>query len=308
MAREPHPLSTIDLNLLKALDALLETRSVTRAAERLGRTQPAMSHALSRLRGLFDDPLFTRSGSGLTPTPRADALKEPIARLLTDAAALFDAPDGFQPSRTRRRFRIATPDLCVPVLAKWIHDIRSGAPAASVAVETVDVQTAGRLRTGALDAAIAPGRYLEQDGLEYAPIGVLRWTVFHRPDASAASGDGLTIEAWASAAHAQVSTGAAARSPVDDAATNLGITRTIGARTPSFLAALAIAADADLLFTAPARPLQPLAERLGLAQSPPPLSIAPIPLGVSWLARSSEDPASRWLVERLKASAESIAE
>jgi DNA-binding transcriptional LysR family regulator len=100
-------IAAIDLNLLVALQALLAERHVTRAAARLGVTQPAMSHSLARLRDALGDPLLVRSKSGLQLTPRGAELVEPLDRLLVDAGALLAAPKGFEPKTSTRRFRIA---------------------------------------------------------------------------------------------------------------------------------------------------------------------------------------------------------
>ena len=98
-----------DLNTLVALHALLETRSVSRAAERLNLSQPAVSRTLARLREAFDDPLFVRAQRGLRPTARAEALRQPLARLLQELGALL-APPEFSPADSQRRFQLATTD------------------------------------------------------------------------------------------------------------------------------------------------------------------------------------------------------
>src|SRR5882724_1874905 len=105
-------ITSVNLNLLVAFEALLEERSVSRAAKRAGLTQPAMSNALSRLRALFSDPLFVRHSHGISPTPRAIELSTPIRAGLTQfRAALADRP-GFDPAASPRVFRIATNDYC----------------------------------------------------------------------------------------------------------------------------------------------------------------------------------------------------
>lgn len=101
----------IDLNLLGVLAALLDTASVTGAAARLGLGQPATSHALARLRVLFDDALLVRSGRRMIPTPRAEALREPLARVLADALRLVRQAPAFDPASTDRTFTIASPRI-----------------------------------------------------------------------------------------------------------------------------------------------------------------------------------------------------
>src|SRR3954454_12184048 len=108
-------LAALDLNLLVALDALLHESSVSRAALRIGLSQPATSHALQRLRDLIGDPLLVRTGARMELTPRALALRAPLAQALDQVRGLF-VPDGFDASTSERHFRLMMPDLAVELL------------------------------------------------------------------------------------------------------------------------------------------------------------------------------------------------
>src|SRR4051794_19365857 len=108
-------LNSLDLNLLGALDALLSEASVSRAAVRIGLSQPAASHALQRLRDLIGDPLLVRTGARMELTPRAQALRGPLAQALDQVRALF-IPDDFDAARSERQFRLMMPDLAVELL------------------------------------------------------------------------------------------------------------------------------------------------------------------------------------------------
>jgi DNA-binding transcriptional LysR family regulator len=108
-------LNSLDLNLLVALDALLMEANVSRAAMRIGLSQPAASHALQRLRELIGDPLLVRSGARMELTPRALALRAPLAQALDQVRALF-VPDDFDAARSERQFRLMMPDLAVELL------------------------------------------------------------------------------------------------------------------------------------------------------------------------------------------------
>ena len=110
-AHVTHDLHRIDLNLLVALDALTRERSVTKAAERAGVTQSAMSHTLRRLRELFDDPLLVRGRGGMVLTPRAEALTVPLRSGLVSLARTLAEPEAFDPAHASRTFRIVSPDL-----------------------------------------------------------------------------------------------------------------------------------------------------------------------------------------------------
>ena len=108
-------LNSLDLNLLVALDALLREASVSRAAMRIGLSQPAASHALQRLRDLIGDPLLVRTGARMELTPRAQALRGPLAQALDQVRGLF-IPDDFDAARSERHFRLMMPDLAVELL------------------------------------------------------------------------------------------------------------------------------------------------------------------------------------------------
>src|SRR5437868_13658614 len=108
-------LNSLDLNLLVALDALLREANVSRAAMRIGLSQPAASHALQRLRDLIGDPLLVRNGARMELTPRAQALRAPLAQALDQVRSLF-IPDEFDAARSERQFRLMMPDLAVELL------------------------------------------------------------------------------------------------------------------------------------------------------------------------------------------------
>ncbi|MEG0004184.1 LysR family transcriptional regulator, partial [Comamonas sp.] len=130
----PTNIKNLDLNLLKALDALLDERSVTRAAERLSLTQPAVSGMLTRLRESFDDPLFVRTQRGIAPTLRAQALAGPLKELLCNAEALL-RPQGFDPATAQMTLRIAATDYALQaVVLPFLAVLRKRAPGVCVAV------------------------------------------------------------------------------------------------------------------------------------------------------------------------------
>ena len=115
-------LAAVDLNLLVAFEALMEERNVTRAGQRVGLTQPSMSSALTRLRALFADDLFVRTGSGMQPTAKALSLARPISEALGQIRGVFEPGSAFEPARAQRRFSIAVTDygdlIIVPPLVR----------------------------------------------------------------------------------------------------------------------------------------------------------------------------------------------
>ena len=125
-------LGGLDLNLLVALDALLSERSVTRAAQRVGLSQPGMSNALGRLRRLFDDPLLVRQGATLVPTARAQALIGPVHDALELIRGALDAPAAFDPATDRRAFRLSCSDYSVLMLiGPLVRALAADAPGSS---------------------------------------------------------------------------------------------------------------------------------------------------------------------------------
>ena len=120
-------LASLDLNLLVALDALVSEVHVGRAAGKVGLSQPAMSHALARLRDLVGDPLLVRVGPRMELTPRAQALRAPLAEALDSVRGLFVA-ESFDPATSRRRFVLMMPDLVADLLMPSLMARLSGAP------------------------------------------------------------------------------------------------------------------------------------------------------------------------------------
>lgn len=163
-------LSRIDLNLLIALQILLEERNVTRAAERLFITQPAMSKTLQRLRNLFDDPLFTRTAHGLIPTPKAEQLQQPLISVLDMMEATIFTPE-FDPSKAEGLIHISVPETvaigAIPMLLKRIHD---NAPNVKLQTRNILDDHMDLLASGALDFSI----YIKQEhkgDFAFYPLG-----------------------------------------------------------------------------------------------------------------------------------------
>jgi DNA-binding transcriptional LysR family regulator len=125
----------VDLNLLVAFDALLSERSVSRAAERLGMTQSALSHALKRLRVVFGDPLFRRGPRGMEPTERAVSLRDPLKAVLADVHSLLSTRISFDPAETERTFRLSMSDaMNVEALPVLVRELRKRAPGIDLVV------------------------------------------------------------------------------------------------------------------------------------------------------------------------------
>lgn len=151
-------ITSVDLNLLVVLEALLEERSVTRAAGRVGLSQSGLSNALARLRNIFGDPLFTRSRRGMLPTARAVQLGSHVRRALDQMRVALAGPEGFDPSTSLRSFQLATVDYAeLVLLGPVLRRVSEMGPRIQVLIRRPDrlFQVPEEdLRSGALDAAI----------------------------------------------------------------------------------------------------------------------------------------------------------
>lgn len=147
---------TLDVPLLRAFDALMRERSVSRAATRLHLSQPATSALLARLREAFGDPLFLRAAGGVVPTPRAEALAEPVRRVLAGLHALLEPMDVFDPGSSERTFHLAANDyVTATLLGPLAARLAAQAPRVRLALVLPDLDhLAPRLAAGELDAAV----------------------------------------------------------------------------------------------------------------------------------------------------------
>jgi DNA-binding transcriptional LysR family regulator len=287
-------LSAIDLNLLVALAALIETRSVTRAATRLRVTQSTMSHTLARLRDLLDDPVLVRSGRGMELTPRAQAMAGPLGHTLAEIGRLLAAEPDFDPAASARTFSLACLDLLAPFVPDLLARMRAEAPGVGLDLRVPERgDVAGALLQGDNDLALAPPQP-PASGLMQRALGTVHWEVFGRAGHPALRPPRLTRKAYLAHPHAVVRVGNAGRGVVGDALAAAGLDRKVGLVVPGFLLAPAVVARSDLLLTAPAQPMAPLAAALGLWQRRPPIAIPQVPVVLYWPERLHGDAGHRW--------------
>jgi DNA-binding transcriptional LysR family regulator len=301
MMQEPE-VRRFDLNLLVALDALLEERNVSKAAARLGLSQPAMSRALGRLRKSFGDQLLVRGQNGYVPTSRAEALIAPVRRVLQDSRALLE-PGQFDAATARAQFRILSNEHCAFVLMPDLMGaIRAQAPGIDIEVARIDGDAFDQLANG--DADLLVGRLPPT-----ARAGHLVELLFEdsyvcalRKDHPALK-DGLTLKSYCAHPHCAIDTSGFLAGDIDAALTALGKKRRIAFRTPDFVTALFIAASSDLIQTAPRSLASQLSTGTGLALAELPLKIAPVPIGQIWHERHQTDPGHAWLRAQVKQNA-----
>ncbi|MCB9544808.1 MAG: LysR family transcriptional regulator [Myxococcales bacterium] len=286
-------LESLNLNLLVTLDALLEARSVTAAARRLGLTQSAVSHALGRLRALLGDAVLVRTPAGMVPTPRAAALEAPLRRALLGLHHLVFEPPGFDPGASTRTFRVATSDLFAVFLAPVVARSRADAPGVDLDIVGSGADPFEGLESGAVDVAIgvnAPGaeRFLRLVLLRERFVCLVRTD---HPEV----GEALDLDTFCRLPHALISPSGRGGGAVDAALAQVGRSRRIALRIKFFLAAPFALARSDLILTAPSRLAQELAAALPLRIVEPPLALPDFDLCLFFHERLRDDPGHRWL-------------
>jgi len=188
------PLSRIDLNLLVAFQVLIQEKNVTRAAERLFVTQPAMSKTLNRLRNLLDDELFVRASHGLTPTPKTLELERPVNEVLSQLTELMVSTTEFDPANTSATISLATLGTSATIgLPSFINKLRMNAPKIMLLSQNIDAKYQERLRSGSLDFAIVARKQHGDDFLTHRLMSI-RPVLYMRNDHPLASVESITLE------------------------------------------------------------------------------------------------------------------
>ena len=286
-------LSALDLNLLVALDALLLEANVSRAAMRIGLSQPAASHALQRLREVLGDPLLVRAGARMELTPRAQALRGPLAQVLDQVRGLF-IPDDFDAVSSERRFRLMMPDLAVELLVPPLM-AKITALAPNVRLDVVPwrgpaIFTAEFART--IDLVISIGN---------AFGGFHRQRLYIDSDALAvrrghpAGAKLKKRDAFLNARHVAVIIRGQNEDLIDGWLRGKGIERRIALVVPGYIEALHVAARTDLVAFVPQRLIRALSRQLSLVSIKPPFDPGIDEQFMFYPTRAQMDPGSIWL-------------
>lgn len=291
---------TIDLNLLRALDALLDEQNVSKAAERLGVTQPAVSGMLTRLRDSFDDPLFVRSQRGVQPTLRALALAIPVRRILGEVEGLL-APQTFDPATADFTLSIAATDYALQaVVVPFVARLRQSAPGIRVAARPIDQdRIAQQFDRGDVDLALmtpdaAPDHLHARRLFDESYVCALR---ADHPDAAASP---MPLDRFCALDHALMSfAGNAFWGVTDDALAPLGRSRRVALSIHSFLALADLLRITDMVAVVPRRLA---AGAHGLALTEPPVAIPGFTKIAVWHGRTHHDEGHRWARAQLIAS------
>lgn len=295
----------VDLNLLVALDALLEENSVAAAAERLHLSPPAMSRTLARIRKATGDDILVRTGRTMTPTPRALALREETRLLVMRATAVLTPVTELDLATLERDFTLRCHDALVSALAPLLTAaVAETAPNVSIrflAEPSGDVADLARGQTDLEVGAAAP----ERPEIAGSAVGTDRMVAVMRADHPLATGP-LTPERFAEAEHVTVSRRGRLTGPVDDALAALGLRRRVRAALPTSGAALELAARSTLVTAVAEQVCRPAWSRLGLHARALPFDLPPVPVVVAWHHRYDTDPAHTWLRAELHTALRAI--
>lgn len=288
----------LDLNLLVVFAAVEETRSVTAAARRLALSQPAVSHALGRLRDVTGDALFVRGRGGLVATPRAEAMAGPVREALAMLAASLRRPE-FEPAEATGTFRIGVSDYALATVGQGLlRRLRQLAPGCVVEFRAVGERSLAMLESGDLDAVFWGG------GLPDPPLRMLELfrerlaglMAADHPLARRAGAGGLSLDDYLGYPHVIASWREPHRSAVDAALDRLGRARRVAVITPSFAANIAALKGTDLIMSLPSRLIDTV-DLDGFVRFDLPLALDDYAYRLVWHPRTEREPALVWLRE-----------
>jgi DNA-binding transcriptional LysR family regulator len=275
---------------------------VSRAADSLGVSQPAVSNALARLRRALGDELFTRSPRGMLPTPRALQLAPAVAQALSLLDAAVQDSERFEPSASTRQFTVGMTDIGeIVFLPRLLDHLAQVAPGVRLStVRSSSGTLAEDMAAGRVDAAIGLLPQLQAGFYQRALFRQRYVCLYRRGHALApAAGRRFGRSAFQKAGHVLVVSAGTGHGHVDGLMRRQGIERRIKLTVPHFVAVGHILARSDLVATVPERLAQHLSEPFGLAWSPHPAQLPDISINLFWHARQHQDEAQRWLREQL---------
>lgn len=284
-----------DLNLLAALDAILQEGSVARAAQRLQLTPPAMSRALGRLRDALGDPLFVRAGRSLVPTPRAVALRERVHAAFGEAMVLLSPEAPTRPEALQRRFTLRADDAVVAALGpELLARLAARAPGVTVVFTAEGDEDVAALRDGRVDLDIGVQG-------ELAPEIRTR-KLFEDQRVVLARGrrrQPMTLQALARRPHIDVSRRGRTRAPIDEVMERHGLRRRVAAVVPTQLAAAALVAQSHAVSLVSSRFAASVSGYLDVSGSACPATLASATVAMVWHPRFDADPGHTWLREEI---------
>lgn len=290
----------LDLNLLVALDVLLEKQSVSRAAEQLHLSQPAVSAALSRLRSYFADPLLIAEGKRMIPTPHALRLRPMIKAVLTDVDAMVAAASAFDPGTSTRTFKVGASDYITTVIfAPLLRRIADTAPRVAIELVPPSDVIQQMLEAGELDLMIIPSGHVSlahPAELLFAERHVVAgWRgnpIFARP---------LTLEDFTQAGHVVVEIGRLFRASFAELHMRMaGIKRRVEVEVSSFSVVPDLLVETNRLAVMHERLARHAARFLPIAFAPLPFELPPMEEHIQYHRARADDAGMRWLIAEIR--------
>jgi DNA-binding transcriptional LysR family regulator len=287
-------LSNLDLRLLQLFDAIYQLRNLSRAAETMGLTQPAVSLALGKMRGHFGNPLFVRTAAGMEPTPYAEALHALVRTSINAVQATIDFRMDFKPLESIRTFNICMTDVGqIVLLPGLLNVLRTAAPAVRVDVTSITDGTPRALESGDLDLAVGfmpniEGRFFQQALFDEEFVCLAR---SDHPRIRRR----LTLKQFQEEQHVVVKTSGTGHLVVDKAIQELGLVRKVAVQIPNFIGLATVVGATDYLCTLPRRAGQILARTPGVKEYTPPFKLQSYQVKQHWHERQHHDPAHVWL-------------
>lgn len=294
-------MATPDLNLLIALDTLLDECSVTRAAERLHLSPPAMSRALARIRELVGDPVLVRSGRNLIPTPRALELRESVKAAVEMAQKVFTPAVLADPATLERTFYVRTNDFSFGEIGRTLSgELKRQAPRCTLCMVPEGTMDDHALAEGRIDLYVSARRDFSPDTkvqhlffISFIGIARENHPIF---------AEELTPASFASYNHVSISRRGRARGPIDQQLQNMGLSRQVSLISPTLLSSLFYLAESDLILPTMPRHMLPMVSRLGLRLRTfeLPVSVESVDIVQAWHPRLDSDPGHQWFRRLVK--------
>lgn len=298
----------IDLNLLVVFGALCSEKNTSKAAKKLGLSQPAVSHALSRLRDQLKDPLFVRASRGLVATKRAQELERPVLQLLSQLDEVLTGPSGFVPANAQNTFRIATTDYFELVaLPEILRILEKEAPSVTVISRpTLGSLPKSDLENGEYDLAIA-GFYGE------LPEGFVRQKLYSddfvcvtRRDHPRVKKNNISLEQYSEEKHILISMNGDMKSKSQEMLAKKDRKQVFRAGLASFLSPGWILTTTDYLLTCPRKLASTYQKHLPVAVHELPIQIPAIQIVQVWHERHHRDPAHMWFRQIIQRACQSL--
>ena len=287
-------MKTIDTRLLQVFNEIYAKKSVSNAALALGLPQPAVSIALAKLREHFGNPLFVRTTDGMVPTPLGAELIEPVRAALNAVSAVVDFSTHFEPSTSKRVFKIAMTDISqLILLPKLWERLRLTAPGVGIDVFPLSSDTPQLLESGAVDLALGYVPELEA-GFYQQRLFSQHFVCMVSQSHPRIQGK-LKLKQYLQEDHAAIVSSGAAPKIIDETLHAMGKERRIALRIPHFLGASFVVELTDLLITIPQRLAEVLQGRGAYVIYPVPFAIPSYEVKQHWHERYHHDAASRWL-------------